>query len=240
MKPTIPKPALSKAASLFIALSCACPLVADESSKEVVKLDNVTVTATRESRTEIETPASTVTLKKEDLKATGGESAYEAVRFADGMVNDSMGPAGQAWGAMTSKTVMRGSRRGTLMLIDGVPANVNGYYNMEDVPLQTVQRIEIVKGASSTLYGSEAIGGVINVITDHAPGNTISASLGDYDYENYSFSLRETWSLRNQPGSVGVLGVYQHLGEVLGMSNTGYGFGGSVKRTGRVDVAQGD
>lgn len=240
MKPTLPKQAFSRAVSLLLALSCAGPIAAADDSDEVVKLDDVSVTATRESKRHYETPASTVTFDQADIKATGGDSAYEAVRFADGMISDSMGPAGQAWGAMTSKTVMRGSRRGTLVLIDGVPANVNGYYNMEDIPLQTVQRIEIVKGASSTLYGSEAIGGVINVITDNTPENAVSASLGDFGYENYSLSLRETWSLKDQPGSIGVLGIYQHLGEVLGMSSSGYGFGGSVKRTGRIDVAQGN
>lgn len=226
---------------MLAALSGAALLsAADSSDDQVVKLDPLAVTATRESKSHYETPATAITLDKADLKATGGDSAYEAVRFADGVVADSLGPAGQAWGAITSKTVMRGSRRGTLLLVDGIPANVNGYYNTEDIPLQTVRRIEIVKGASSTLYGSEAIGGVINVITENTPENAVSASFGDFGYENYSFSLRQLWTLGNQPGSVGALGVYQRLGEVLGMSAAGYGFGGGLKRTGRIALAQGN
>lgn len=241
MKKNLIQTVRSRTALTLAALSCAALLsAADSGDDPVIKLDPLSVTATRESKTHIETPASTVTLDKEDIRATGGDTAYEAVRFADGITSDSMGPAGQAWGAMTAKTVMRGSRRGTLVLVDGIPANVNGYYNMEDIPLKTVRQIEIVKGASSMLYGSEAIGGVINVITDNTPENTASVALGDYGYENYSFSLRQPWTLANQPGSIGVVGVYQQLGEVLGMSNGGYGFGGSIKRTGRIDLAQGN
>lgn len=154
-------------------------------------------------------------------------------------MTNAMAPGGQSWAGMTSKAILRGAERGTLVLVDGMPMNMNGYYNLEDIPVQTVRRIETVKGAASTLYGSDAIGGVINIITDHAPRNAVSAEGGSRDFQNYSVSLRETWNLRGEPGSVGIMGVYQNMGLQTGLSASGYGMSGSIKRTGRWEVTQG-
>ncbi|OAM88911.1 hypothetical protein AW736_15470 [Termitidicoccus mucosus] len=234
----------SSAAAALAALCCLSPIApaapattahGTPEGDEIIKLDEMNVTAMREAKRFYETPASTFTLALDDIKAAGGDSAYDVVRFADGVAIDSMGPAGQSYGAMTSKTVMRGSRRGTLILIDGMPANTNGYYNMEDIPVQTIGRIEMVKGAGSTLYGSEAIGGVINIITDHSPVNAAAATWGGNDYENYSIALREPWSAWGRSGVAGIAANYQKLGEVKRMSSSGLGMGGSKKRLARFD-----
>jgi iron complex outermembrane receptor protein len=229
------------AAALLAALAC-LPVTgtlsaqpAPAGSDEVVTLDKLNVTAMRETTDFYKTPASTFTLAQADIKAIGGDSAYDIVRFADGVTIDSMGVAGQSYGAMTSKTVMRGSRRGTLILIDGMPANNNGYYNMEDIPVQTIGRVEMVKGAGSTMYGSEAIGGVINIITDNSPVNTAGVTWGGNQYENYSIALRESWSAWGQSGVVGISGLYQELGEVKRMSSSGLGMGPGKKWMGRFD-----
>ena len=76
-----------------------------------------------------------------------------------------MGPNGASWGTMTSEITIRGVERGTLILLDGVPLNQDGKYNLEDIPSDIIDRIEIVRGGGSVLYGSEASGGVINIIT---------------------------------------------------------------------------
>lgn len=66
---------------------------------------------------------------------------------------------------MTNKVVIRGVEKGTLVLVDGVPINQSGRYNLEDIPTDAVEKIEIVRGGGAVLYGSEASGGVINIIT---------------------------------------------------------------------------
>ncbi len=52
-----------------------------------------------------------------------------------------------------------------LVMVDGIPMNLKNYNSLDSIPVDMVKQIEIVKGASGTLYGSEAMGGVINIIT---------------------------------------------------------------------------
>ena len=71
-------------------------------------------------------------------------------------------------GGMSAKILIRGNDKGTLVMIDGAPINMNNVYFLNTLPVEAVERIEIVKGASSVLYGSEASSGVINIITKKA------------------------------------------------------------------------
>lgn len=205
----------------------------------VQKLDVVDVTATREKARAVDIAAATYSMDSSALEATGAGNLFEALRFGEGVLGNSMGPGGQSWGGMTSKAILRGAERGTLVLVDGVPINLNGYYNLEDIPLETVARIETVRGASSALYGSEASGGVINIITSDASSNSVSVQAGNHGFQNYSVSLRQPWTLKNQHGGVGLIASYQELGEQTGLSSSGYGFGGSEKRSLRWSVNQG-
>ena len=74
---------------------------------------------------------------------------------------------------MTSKIMVRGVQDGTLVLVDGIPMNMDGRYNLDDIPSDAIERIEVVKGGGSVLYGSEATGGVINIITKKQLRNKI-------------------------------------------------------------------
>ncbi len=128
-------------------------------------MDPVVVTALRHETSELNTPASISVYTKEQLAATGAASLIEALKYTEGMSYYSLGPGGQSYGGMTSKLVMRGVESGTLVLVNGIPVNLNGKYNLEDIPVSQVEKVEILKGAGSVLYGSEAFGGVINIIT---------------------------------------------------------------------------
>lgn len=62
--------------------------------------------------------------------------------------------------------MIRGKRRGTMVLVDGIPLNVRtGYYDLDRINIADVERIEVVRGGGAVLYGSDATGGVINIIT---------------------------------------------------------------------------
>lgn len=66
---------------------------------------------------------------------------------------------------MTAKAVIRGVEKGTLVLVNGVPMNQSGMYSLQDIASDSVEKVEIVRGGGAILYGSEASGGVINIIT---------------------------------------------------------------------------
>src|SRR5204862_5163960 len=116
-----------------------------------------------------------------------------------------------------------GSR--VLMLVDGVPANQGdrGGINWDLVPLEDVQRVEIVKGAGSSLYGSAALGGVVNVITrDIAPGFHARVRATGGSYAN---PPHDVWTFRDYTGAeegLDLTGAYG--GDELGGSLTGGGW----------------
>lgn len=200
----------------------AAPGVYAEEAAEF-SLDKVVVTALRVESKDLETPAYVNVYTEEQLKNTGAANVLDAIRFTEGIIYHSMGPGGQSWGAMTSKAVIRGSEKGTLILINGVKMNMDGYYNLEDIPLQNVERVEIVKGAGSVLYGAEAFGGVINVITKKDVKNSFTYSQGSFGQKNHSISLHED--------KFNITAVKQNMGTVKRLSDSGYGTGGSDKQS---------
>lgn len=90
---------------------------------------------------------------------------------------------------MTSKIDIRGVDKGTLVLVDGVPMNQDGKYNLEDIGADAIDHIEVVRGGGSVLYGSEATGGVINIITRSHTQNSVKVSAGNYDKQRYSLNV---------------------------------------------------
>ena len=77
----------------------------------------------------------------------------------------------------------RGLDKGTLVLVNGAPMNLLNYNAISNIPLDSIEKIEIVRGSNATLYGAEAMGGVINIITKKASGSaktTISGTIGNY------------------------------------------------------------
>src|SRR5690606_31782166 len=96
----------------------------------------------------------------------------------------------------TSSTYIRGTEsRHVLVLIDGIPLNNAGISNVPDlsqIPVSLIQRIEYIRGPRSALYGSDAIGGVINIITGRdKPGAEITAGVGSKGYQSYEGSFQQ-------------------------------------------------
>ena len=162
--------------------------------QEEEKIETIVVTAMRHETGEMETPAFTTVITAEELEKTGGRSLVEALRTISGLeyVNPG-GPLGTSHSAMGSKLPIRGISDGELVLINGVPINNphGGSYDLNCIPLSAIERVEIVKGASSVLYGSDALAGVINIITKKQ-GKTrgqVSLEGGNESYTRDSFSL---------------------------------------------------
>lgn len=176
------------------------------SAAEVYELNPVLVTAQRSVTKDMETPAAIEILHADDLQKTGATSVQEALKFSTGIITHGQGPRNISQGTMTSKAVIRGVEKGTLVLIDGVPINQGGRYNLEDIPVESIDRVEVVRGGGAVLYGSEANGGVINIITKGKRANMVKAGFGNYGIQNYAASF--------QAGKLGFTAAYDHTGKI--------------------------
>lgn len=190
--------------------------IASAAGEAVYELNPVTVTANRYEKRDVEVPASTQIISHEQLERTGQVNLQKALAFTEGTVYQQMGPGGVGLSSMTSKIIMRGMEDGTLVLVNGTPINWRGKYNLEDFPIANIDRVEIVRGGGSILYGSQATGGVINIITKDKPSNEVHAGLGNYGQQNYGATVAAdkvgvSYNY-NKWGDVGIVSDYNGKG----------------------------
>jgi vitamin B12 transporter len=129
-------------------------------------LDEVVITATKFTVKQSQTGKVVTVVGKEEINRSAGKTVAQVLNEQAGITING------AYNAMGSvQTVfMRGASSGrTLILVDGIPVNdpsmINNEFDLNMFSINDVERIEICKGAQSTLYGSDAIAGVINIIT---------------------------------------------------------------------------
>ena len=160
-------------------------------TEPVTVLNPVVVTAQRFETKDIETPASVTVIDQADLKNFGAKSIFDAVGQATGITTFSYGPLGLEFGGMESRTNIRGLDRSALVLVNGAPINLDGKNSLNGLMMDNVERIEIVRGAASAQYGSEALGGVVNVITKAPTKNhaTIETRIGNEGYKKYATTV---------------------------------------------------
>ncbi|UJS24488.1 TonB-dependent vitamin B12 receptor [Thiothrix winogradskyi] len=138
----------------------ASPLVLAE---EATTLDEIVVTADRKARTIDETLAPVSIITRADIEKYQASSIPDVLRRLPGISLSNSGGVGKA----TSVFIRGTNSSHVLVLVDGIKMGsaTTGTVAFEDLPLDQVDRIEVVRGPRSSLYGSEAIGGVIQIFT---------------------------------------------------------------------------
>lgn len=188
--------------SVLWAALVAAPGFAVAASPEVpnpaTELDPVVVTATRTPERQSQTLASTIVIDRREIEQMQPNDLADLLRFNAGIDIARTGGPGQ-----TASVFIRGGESNhTLVLIDGVRVNpgTSGGAALQNLSPDLIERIEIVKGPRSTLYGSDAIAGVINVITRRpTPQEKINASVGGGRYG----TVDEAASYANSVGRYG-------------------------------------
>ena len=160
-----------------------------ENSTEEFTLDPMIITATRSEKRDVDVPARTTILSTQDLKNTGAQNLQVALGRVPGLIYKTFAPGGGAMGTMANEIAIRGVSNGTLVMLNGTPMNLRGKYFLDAIPVESVERVEIVKGGGSVLYGSEAMGGVINIITKKEFSNSVSVGYGNYGQQKYSATV---------------------------------------------------
>jgi outer membrane receptor for ferrienterochelin and colicins len=95
----------------------------------------------------------------------------------------------------------------TMVLIDGMPivSSLSTVYGLAGIPNSMVKRIEVVKGPASTLYGSEAVGGIINIITKNpADVARFAADISATTYQEYNADVTTQWKVKNNSAILGI------------------------------------
>ena len=138
----------------------------------------INVTANRIALLNLDTPAAMDVITDKDIMNSGAKNAFDAVNMVSGITSFSYGASGLEYGAMDSRVNIRGLERGSLILVNGVPMNLNGKGGLSSIPTGSIARIEVLKGAASALYGSDAMSGVVNVITKTPTKEGGSATIG--------------------------------------------------------------
>jgi len=136
-------------------------------ASDTVTLRPVVVTATRVSLSLDAVAAAVTVLSGADLRARGVRTVAEAIRGVPGAAVVETG----AQGGQTSLFVRGGESDYVKVLLDGVPLNqAGGAFDFADLTLDNVERIEVVRGPASVLYGSDAVTGVIHIFTRTGAG----------------------------------------------------------------------
>jgi len=152
---------------LFSLFLCLPNLWAQEEEKKAkeLKLEEIVVTATRSPRAVKDVPSSTTVIDAKDIELSGEETIDEVLRDEVGVFV--VRPSGIVSHSDSTLT-LRGMTWGrTLIMIDGTPLNEPYAQNavVDIIPKESIGRVEVVRGATSALYGTNAIGGAINIIT---------------------------------------------------------------------------
>ncbi|WP_196593287.1 TonB-dependent receptor plug domain-containing protein [Pectinatus sottacetonis] len=176
-------------------------------SDQAFNLDQTVVTATRTKKAIIDAPANVQVITAEEIKNGGYSSVFEAVRNLTQADAHTYQEDGMDYGSMMSRIKLRGIDDGTLVLINGNPGNYMNHATLNNIPIDQVEKIEIVKGANSVLYGPQAIGGVINIITKKPAKTgkvtgTISGTVGsrikgsslNIQTDNFNAGIKKSYS----------------------------------------------
>lgn len=174
---------LHRVAAVVLPLCC-CPLYASDQATE---LDQIIVTATRTARTADETLASVTVITREEIDRRQATSVQEVLRGVPGLGVANSGGLGKA-----TSVFLRGTNSDhVLVLVDGIRIGsaTLGTAAFQDIPIDQIERIEVVRGPRSSLYGSEAIGGMIQIFTRKGGGAfKPSFSAGGGSHTTYKLS----------------------------------------------------
>ena len=183
---------------LYIILYClpffvahGLPIASDEDSTRTYNTQEMVITATRSTIQSQDSPSPVTILSTEDIQRTNGSSVADVLRSSESLFLKDQGPT-----ASLKTLSFRGmGAEDILVLLDGTRINnfQNGQVDFSLIPMTDIDHIEVVRGGSSALYGADALGGIINIIT-RRPVDTLQMhadiSEGSFDYQRYTFETR--------------------------------------------------
>ena len=157
--------------------------------KDTASLQPVVITATKDSVNQAAPTAATTVITGMALRASGIATVQQALNVISSVTTVQAG----SFGATTSLFTRGGQSNYTLVLVDGAPVNdPGGFADLANLTTDNVDRIEVVRGPGSVLYGADAISGVIQIFTRRAAHGTfanVAATGGSYGARTYDLGF---------------------------------------------------
>ncbi len=155
---------------------------------KIYKMNEIVVTATQTKNTLMNTSSNISVINSQDINSMDAKNIAEALKKLPGIYYTNAS-------GLEPKISLRGTHigmsGGALVLLNGVPMNMGkfGYTDFESIPVENIEKIEVVKGPMSALYGGDSARGVINIITKRGGkkiNGEITAIHGSYNDQRYS------------------------------------------------------
>ncbi len=176
MSPALVTITSSRRVALAAALLGLPSAAAAQETQDTASLPEIVVTATRYPVAPDSVAATVTVLRGEDLRAEGIRFVSEALRQVPG----AQVVRGGSYGAATSLFVRGGESDYVKVLVDGIPLNQpGGTFDFANLSTENVDRIEILRGPGSVLYGSDAIAGVVQIVTRDGRGDIELSAAGE-------------------------------------------------------------
>ena len=200
-----------------LVLSLAHGARAQDAAVDTARIAPVVVTATRSPLPADRTPASVTVVSGEQLRAEGITTVADALRAVPGLSIVQSG----SYGGATSLFIRGGESKYAKILVDGVPVNeAGGAYDLSTLSTDNLDRIEIVRGPASVLYGSDAMAGVVQLFTRRGAGEVsgdVSARAGGFGSRDVEASARGGSARLSYS-----LGVARHVTDGFQAFNSGF------------------
>jgi vitamin B12 transporter len=189
-------------------LSDAVPSPSSDEDEIIIRsiLEQPVSGPTRSDSTVQDLSRPTYVVTQEQIQERGATTVADALRYLPGVLAD--GTAGGQLGANSAQFIRGASGSQVLILLDGRPINDRGYFGGFDLSTFTttnVERIEVIPGGGSALYGSDAIGGIINIVSKRPttkPETELGLKVGSFGYNQVTIASR------GKSGRVGWMASY--------------------------------
>ncbi len=203
--------------ALAVVLAIAFPAV---SADDVLEQDIMIITASRVSESVTETLATADVLTRDDIERSAASDLLELLHVLPGVdIARTGGP-----GSQTSLFLRGSNSNHVLVLIDGTRmSSVNtGAFAWENLPVSQIQRIELVRGPAASFYGSDAIGGVIQIFTRRPDGYHARVRAGSYSDHEYEVGGR--WQSETQAFDSWLTAEYRDVDGFSSQNPNGFSF----------------